>query len=59
MLLEKFDFVVVEAGNSGLIFAGRLDENPNFSVLLLEAGGDPPVESIISEIESHEYVRDV
>jgi choline dehydrogenase-like flavoprotein len=37
---EKFDFVVVGGGTSGLVVATRLTEDPNVKVLVLEAGSN-------------------
>ncbi|KAJ7843446.1 hypothetical protein B0H14DRAFT_2778799 [Mycena olivaceomarginata] len=34
----EYDFVIVGGGASGNIVANRLTENPNFSMLVLEAG---------------------
>ncbi|KAF8199805.1 aryl-alcohol oxidase precursor [Mycena galopus ATCC 62051] len=35
----QFDFIVVGGGTAGNVVANRLTENPNHSVLVLEAGG--------------------
>ncbi|KAA1467680.1 alcohol oxidase [Dentipellis sp. KUC8613] len=47
---QTFDYIIIGGGTAGMTMAARLSEDPNISVLVVEAGGDDRMDPFVSDV---------
>lgn len=50
---NTYDYIIVGGGTSGLVVANRLSEDPNVSVLIIEAGGSVLNNSAVTSVTGY------
>jgi len=52
---KEFDFIIIGAGSAGCVLANRLSEISSWNILLIEAGGDPPIEAEVPPLAGTQW----